>query len=464
MLKKKLCVYMCIIMLTNVLLVSAVSWGNTVEKPAKEVLGFYTNEEHVNYDGKVNKLDSSLGVVMNNSDQISMVAPFWFRLSQQGKGGIEFHKYGFKTSQVEQEAADTVKQIKAKNVKVIALVHNMLYSGQSMSGKELAHQLLSNNDYRYNFINQLQEMMEKYDLDGVNIDIEGVYKSDRNNFSSFIRQLKETLGAKGYLVTVSVPAKTFDDPNNSYSYPFDYKSIAQYADRIAIMTYDEHGAWAGSGPGPIASIPWQENVIKYAVTQMPKEKILLGVPVYGFDWTKGKSWPKYSSYQMSEETAEKNGISVQWHQQYKVPYFKYKYQSQEREVWFEDSGSFKEKLNLMYKYDLKGIAIWRLGMEDPDIWDVIKDEMQVSKTLRSGAGIEVQSDKIYGQRDSIQVNIKPGYNPGRLGLEFMNESGSLLSKDVNLNLSNTQVQIPLSGLEDGCGTGLNLLRLRMGRQ
>ena len=448
MVKRYLSIFAIILMLTGTM-TFATGFQTIKDLPAsKEVLGFYTNKEYVAYDGKTFKVDGSYNTVVNNSNEISMVAPFWFRLDKSGAGNIEYHKYGFETQQVEEEISKTVKQLKSKNVKVLALVHNMLYDDSSISGKELAHQMLSNESHRTNFIDRLEKILIKYNMDGVNIDIEGVYKSDRNNYTQFIRALKETLGSKGYIVTVSVPAKASDSPNNSYSYPFDYNGIGKYADRVAIMTYDEHGAWEGSGPGPIASILWQEIIVKYAVTQMSPDKILLGVPTYGFDWTKEKSWPKYSSYQMSKNTADQHGINILWSDQYKVPYFKYNLQSQNHEVWFEDARSFKEKLNLMYKYNLKGIAIWRLGMEDPEVWKVISSEMDVSKLNGSKVTIMNEGKQVYSQEDCIMVEFEPTELPANFTVEIANSAGVKSIQNFAINEQTSVKQIFLSNLED----------------
>lgn len=421
MLKKNTSVQIALIMLiSSVFILPYLVKANSLSQ-SKEIMGYYTNSETVSYNGELFKIDGSYDTVVNNSQQISMAVPFWFRLDQGGGGNIEFQNYGLNTANIDEEAVKIVKDMKSKNVKVLALIHNMLYDRGELSGSQLAHQILSNQNYRKNFINQCEQIMQKYGFDGVNIDIENVDTSDRDNYSNLIKELKETLGAKGYLITVSIPAKTFDDSRNTYSYPFDYKTIGKYADRVSIMTYDEHGAWAGSGAGPIASLPWQENVIKYAVTQMPDDKILLGIPAYGFDWTEGKSWPKYSSYKMSMDTANKEGITVQWHDLFKVPYFKYTDQTGNREVWFENARSFKEKLSLVYKYNLKGIAIWRLGMEDPEIWKVVRDEMNVSK-LQSGS-VEFEDIKDHWAKDDIIELYKEGYVKGYTQNSFKPDQG-----------------------------------------
>jgi len=416
---------------------------NAATKPDMEVLGFYTNKEGVDYDGKTYKLDNSYSNIMNNNKNVSIAVPFWFRLGESGGGSIEFHKYGFSTSDYKTEAKQKVKDMKSKNIKVLALIHNMLYKN-GISGKELAHELFANQTAMNNFINELENYLKEYGFDGVNIDIEDIYKSDRNSYTDLIRQMKEKLGAKGYMITVSIPAKTFDDPTNSYSYPFDYKGIGKYADRVAIMTYDEHGAWTGSGSGPIASITWQEKVVKYAITQMSKEKILLGVPVYGFDWTKGKSWPKYSSYEMTMETVKSKSLQVSWDDKYKVPYINYWDSNGQKEIWFENASSFSYKINLASKYGLKGIAIWRIGMEDPSIWSVVSGNINVQKISNQDI---FDAKKLYTSNDNLMMNIGEQSNKSYI-LEITNQRGVKTSQVVDFSKNKNQI-ISLNNLEDG---------------
>lgn len=418
--------------------------------PQKEVLGYYTNAEAVDYDGKVFKLNSSYDTVINNSKNISMAVPFWFRLHSKGNGGIEFQTYGLNSTNADTQSKEIVKSLKSKNIKVLALIHNMLYK-DGTSGKDLAHSIMASTNNMNRFINNVEAIMKNYGFDGVNIDIEGVYASDRDNYTNLIKNLKEKLGSKGYLVTVSIPAKTYDSIKNSYTYPFNYKGIGKYADRVAIMTYDEHGAWTGSGAGPIASVPWQEAVVKYALKLIPKEKILLGIPTYGFDWTEGKSWPKYSSYQMSMDTAQKYGKSISWDAQSKVPYFKYKDSNGSRQVWFENASSFNEKLSLVYKYDLKGIAIWRLGMEDPKMWNVISSRVNVSKSIAH----EIFDSKwLYTQRDNILMKLSRSAELSDYKIQITNENGAAVSSGIEPAAEGSSTLYSLFDLDDGFYTAV----------
>lgn len=344
---------------------------------SKEVLGFYVGQEYTSLNGTTYKIPSSYDTAINNSEQISMVAGFWFRLSPNGNGDIETDSE-YNNQYNKNQLLSNINSMKANNVKVLALIHNMLYSEGSSYGRQMANQLFNSQANTNNFIAQLESILKEYNLDGVNIDIEAVYTSDRDAYTNFIKTLKDTLGVKGYIITVSIPAKNYDSPSNTYSYPFDYEGIGKYADRVAIMTYDEHGAWSGSGAGPIASVDWQEGIIKYALTKIPKEKILLGIPTYGFDWS-DNTYPKYLTYDAAIKNADKVGANIQHDEATTVPYYKYSLNGVNHQAWFEDAYSIGYKLDLVNKYDLAGIAIWRLGMEDPAIWNVIKSEINVEK-------------------------------------------------------------------------------------
>lgn len=331
----------------------------------KQVLAFYTNREHY--------LPSSYPTLMDQAKNIDWVAPFWFHLdAEEGNGNIDIFKFDTDANFGSNNMKQVIQESHQKGVKVLALIHNMLY-GSSATSKRLAHEMVATPEGRSNFINDLLHILKEYNFDGVNMDVEYFSLEDRDNFSEFMDELYSTLNSKGYTVTISIPAKTGDNRSNSWSGPFDYKAIGQSADIVLIMTYDEHGF--SSGPGPIASTSWVDAVLKYTVTTIPAKKILMGIPAYGFDWTVGQKNPKYISYPMAMELAQQKGQEIQWDDVTKVPYFSYTDEKDAKhEVWFENAKSLSHKLDLIDKYGIKGIGIWRIGMEDPGYWDVIKQK------------------------------------------------------------------------------------------
>jgi spore germination protein YaaH len=236
----------------------------------------------------------------------------------------------------------------------------------------IAKTLLESPTNRKNFITKLMALIGNNGYKGVNIDLEGIYYYDRSYYTTFLSEVNAALKPAGYTVTVSVPAKTSDSPTNSWSGAYDYAAIARYADQVIIMTYDEH--YPGGTPGPVASINWVNNVVKYAVAVIPKEKLLLGVAAYGYDWygTTTKAYSVNGCYNL----AAANNAQIQWDEVSKCPYFKYTDSSgTAHTVWFENAQSLGYKLDAVNSSGVSGIAIWRLGLENTDYWNTIKSKL-----------------------------------------------------------------------------------------
>ncbi|MGQ9511668.1 glycosyl hydrolase family 18 protein [Thermodesulfitimonas sp.] len=168
------------------------------------------------------------------------------------------------------------------------------------------------------------------------------------------------------MVTAAIPAKTNDDPADEWGGAFDYAAIGRICDYIMLMTYDEH--WFGGSRGPIASLPWVVSVLDFAIKFLPREKILLGIPAYGYDWsatgTRVIPWNK-----VNELINQYGWSQVAWDDLACVPYLRYTDKGVAHEVWFENAYSLRIKLNLVRNYGLAGVAIWRLGFEDATFWE-----------------------------------------------------------------------------------------------
>lgn len=235
---------------------------------------------------------------------------------------------------------------------------------------EISNQILSSSLNRQNLINNIKTEIIKYGLDGVNMDMEGIYYFDRDNYSLFMKELYETLSPLGYEVSIAVPAKTWDNPVNSWNGAFDYNELSLYSDKIVIMTYDEH--WGGGEPGPIASINWVDNVSQYALTTIPKDKIVIGLAAYGYDWSSNP----YRAYGISKcyDIANANNATINWDNESQSPYYHYTdINGINHTVWFENEYSIRFKLKLVDEYGLRGVAIWRLGLENQAYLDSLRD-------------------------------------------------------------------------------------------
>ncbi len=253
----------------------------------------------------------------------------------------------------------------SNNIKTLAMVSN------NFDGA-IAKTLLESATNRQNLINNIITALKVNAYQGVNIDLEGVYYYNRPQLTTFMSELYSTLKPLGYEVTMAVPAKFSDSPTNSWSGAFDLPALAKYTDQMVIMTYDEH--YPGGTPGPIASVGWVENVIKYVSSVVPKEKIILGVPAYGYDWSTNGT--KAYGIKGAYDLAAANNATVLWDSVSKSPYFNYTdAQGISHSVWFENSESLGYKLDLVNSYNISGIAIWRLGFEDSSYWAMIETKL-----------------------------------------------------------------------------------------
>ena len=314
---------------------------------AKEVYGYFVQNTNL----------PSQPSLAANFQQMTGVTPWSFSLDAQGNIIPQMDA---------QVLAQTLQFAGQRQLKTLALISNYDKKTERFSG-ELAHTLLQSPTNRRKAVDSIYRTIRDWGLSGVNIDFEHVYPSDREYFSQFLRELSGRLKPAGLLVTVAIPAKTIDDPKASWSGAFDYKAIGEAVDRIMIMAYDQH--YTGGAPGPIASIGWVEQVLKFATSQVSPTKIILGVAGYGYSWQKPGN--AYSvTYQRAVELAAQGG-GIRWDATHKAPFAHY----QGREMWFENAASISYKLDLVNKYNIKGIALWRLGQEDPQIWPVVASKL-----------------------------------------------------------------------------------------
>ncbi|MGL4982099.1 MAG: glycosyl hydrolase family 18 protein [Treponemataceae bacterium] len=198
--------------------------------------------------------------------------------------------------------------------------------------------------------------------DGLQIDFEYVHKNDKENFISFLRELKRRL-PKNKIFSIAVPARTRKLQNDI----FDYDVIAKIADRMLVMAYDEH--WSGSKPGPVASFSWGRNVAKYCVEAIPAHKLIMGLPLYGRAWTSDRSAGAYrltSGRRIMDEQGIKEAPRKDG-----VPHLSYEVSSTVT-LYYDDVQSLYERSILYTDLGVKSIGFWRMGLEDTNIWSLLQ--------------------------------------------------------------------------------------------
>lgn len=216
-----------------------------------------------------------------------------------------------------------------------------------------------------------------YDLDGINIDFEGMDMADRDSFTRFMSELAPLLASIGVKssVDVHIPANT----NSSRMH--DRNELAKYVDYIMLMAYDEHWRTCPRA-GSVASLPWVEAAVQKTLAEgVPASKLVLGVPFYMRLWEEtqaaGGVKVKAKTLSMSESDGiiASRGLVPVWDNKTGQYFYSYKSGAVTCKVWVEDSKSIAAKAALVDKYKLAGIAAWRKGHEKPEIWNVIADAL-----------------------------------------------------------------------------------------
>lgn len=249
--------------------------------------------------------------------------------------------------------------------KIVLLVANM--TDGKFSGPT-ARKVLTDPAARQAALDGMVAKVKALDAAGIQLDFEDIGADLRGPYTAFAKSLAEALHKEKATLSIAVPAKTADNPTSEWNGAFDYPALAQAVDQLVIMAYDEH--YRLGDPGPVASLPWVDRVLRYATFNCPTGKLLLGVPGYGYDW-QGKDGKAYGVSGMGKHLADVNA-QVKWDEVMGEQVATYHDEAGKMHVaWFPDSRSLDAKLKLARQYNLKGVAFWRLGFEPQDYWQAL---------------------------------------------------------------------------------------------
>ncbi|KEO82352.1 glycosyl hydrolase family 18 protein [Tumebacillus flagellatus] len=267
---------------------------------------------------------------------------------------------------------DGLQAARQENVKALASLTN----GKDGFSPDTAHAVLSDPNLRGKLVQNAIALCEQHGYGGINVDFENMLPADRADFTAFMTELSNALHAGGRTLTVSVMAKTSDSPKSNWVGTFDYAALGQAADQVELMTYDQHGTWGE--PGAVAGLPWVEKVIRYASSQIPSQKILLGLAAYGYDWNSANAKQnKAVALKNIPALLQKTGAAPQWNDADQSPYFTYTAEDGAvHNVWYENPQSIARKANLVSHYHLGGVAMWKMGLEDNAFWQAVKTGLE----------------------------------------------------------------------------------------
>ena len=218
------------------------------------------------------------------------------------------------------------------------------------------------------FIQNIVALAKSSSVTGINIDFEGIYPADRDDYTSFVAALATQLHANGERLMLSVPAKTADDPNATWTWPYDYSALGQSVDLLQVMTYDQNVP--GFAPGPVAGSDWMQASLTYATSQVPPGKILLGLPAYGYDWNTTTDAGVSVSWKDIPGLLATTGAKPQWDAVTNSAFFNYTApDGSPHQVWYETPQGIMLKAHFAVTMNLAGVSMWALGYEDPNFWN-----------------------------------------------------------------------------------------------
>ena len=291
---------------------------------------------------------------------VNVVSPSFFSLEKEGKGNI--------IENVGEDGINYINWAKENNYKIWPMVSNN-------SMKETTSEIMRDEELREELIENIVKLAVKYELDGINIDFENMYEQDKKLFSRFIIELAPRLKDCGIVLSVDVTAP---DGSETWSLCFDRNVIADVADYIIFMAYDQYGI-SSKKEGTTAGYNWVETNINKFLNQeaVEKEKLILGIPLYTRLWKISQDNVNSSVVNMNKiEDSLPSDIEKKWDDTLKQYYVEYEKNGNIYKMWIEDEKSITEKLNLIKKYELAGAAFWEKDRETEEIWNLVKKSLE----------------------------------------------------------------------------------------
>lgn len=356
--------------------------------PAKQQLaiGFF-----VNWD------DSSMSSLKLNLDSLDMVIAEWLHLAAED-GSLRENDSNRQT-----QVTDYIR-VRHPDLPIVPLVNN--WNGHEWEGAKLGR-MLANPAARARVVEQLVAYVERHRFAGVSIDFEDIAAKAQPDFQRFMAELYAVLHPKNLLLSVNVPVS---DP------AFDYRNLARNADYLILMAYDEH--WSTGAPGPIASLPWFAKVLRQRQRDVPADKMIVAIGNYAYDWEKGHA-AEERTFEEAVLTAKESEGNIRLDPVSLNPTFDYADDNDHiHQVWMLDAVTAFDQLVVIRSIRPHGVALWRLGSEDPALWQVFGKEGPLDAAraaqlsdIRFGYGLDYE-----GQGEILEITSQP--QPGKRILEF----------------------------------------------
>lgn len=274
-----------------------------------------------------------------------------------------------------------IEAARRANVAPMMVITN-IEEGASFSSA-LANSILISEQVQNTLIENIISVLQSKNYFGLDVDFEYIYPEDRENYNNFMRKLSSRLRALGYILTVALAPKLSAGQTGLLYEAHDYPVQGALVDHVILMTYE----WGYTfGPAEsVSPINKVAQVLDYAVTAIPSEKILMGMPNYGYDWTlpfiQGTAARTLTNTGAVTQALEV-GARIRYDTTAQAPYYNYYDADRKRhEVWFDDARSVQARLKLVDDYDLGGVSYWTINRFFPANWIVLDSMYDVRKLL-----------------------------------------------------------------------------------
>lgn len=305
--------------------------------------------------------------VANVGDSLTYVAPFAYLIREDGS----------------LQPFDDSPIINAAYAKKVVPMMSITNFTSTSLGNNLAHIILSNPAIGDKLLDNVVAVMREKGYLALNIDFENVLPDDRKLYNDFIRRAADRMHALGYAISSSLAPKYGAEQGGLLYTAHDYPAHGRIMDFVVLMTY-EWGYRKGP-PQAISPINNIRRVLDYAVSVIPRDKILMGFQIYARDWllpfVQGQEAETFSIAE-ARLRAVKYGATIQYDETAQSPFYRYiDEQGREHEVWFEDARSAQAKFDDVKEYGLRGVSYWALCYPFPENWVLLNNNFTVRKLL-----------------------------------------------------------------------------------
>ena len=307
----------------------------------------------------------SIRSFLDHVDQVGILVPTVYSVDENGV------VWGALDDRVLQAA-------RANGVPVMPIIVNPGFNPATI------HAILAGETARRRMIASLFNECERFHYYGIQFDFEHVAFTDRDALTSLVRDTARQLAGGGFKLSIATVHQYSAYPGTGgYAHwlfeewrgAYDLKALAQDCEFLSVMAYDQHTGH--TTPGPVAGFAWVQQVLQYSLGLVPKEKISLGIPLYGRRWyaglQNGSGTMQIASVNApaAAELAAAKGAPVLWDDVEKAPWYFF-YGDGEREyVFYNDARGFEARYRLATQAGLHSFSAWVLGAEDPGIWKIL---------------------------------------------------------------------------------------------